>query len=179
MQLSAGGQGAVVHVHEVEADRGQLGPEAADGGCVAAPTEHLQSGLWIVVLDDFGPGATPVDSAADPQVGIGFEVAYIAGVAALLGDDPTGVAVDVHPDHGAAPLTAASALRLDQYVARQESGPDHQLRWRVEDVSLQQPNSLALPVAEIIAHSNSLPQESTHRAGPVSGAVLLFDLEAA
>lgn len=144
---------------EVDADRGQLGPEAADGGCVAAPTERLQSGVRIVVRDDLGPSVTPAESAADPHVGIAFEVAYIPGVAALLGDDPTSLAVDVHPDDRAAPLPSPSTLRLDQHVTWQKPGPNHELRWRIEEVPLQQPNALALPYAGIVAHSNSLPQE--------------------
>ena len=98
---------------EIEPHRHEFRSESADSGSVATTAERIQPGLRVVVVHGLRPSRPPVASDANPQLRIRFQIQDVRGMPALLGNDPTCVPVDQHPDDVAPLFAAKSPLRLD------------------------------------------------------------------
>jgi hypothetical protein len=68
---------------------------------------------WVVVRHHVGGSGTPPAAELDPDARVGLNVAHVAGVAAVLGDDPAGVAVERASDGRAPRLAAVASSRLE------------------------------------------------------------------
>jgi hypothetical protein len=161
---------AIVSLSKVEADRCEVGPNRR--------TAAAWLGLPKVSKRACGSSSTTWARArrqgathADAYIGIRVEIADIAGVAAVLGYDPAGRPLPMHPDHVSPALTRSSPPRLDQHVSRQEPCPSQQLHRRIEQVALEEPDSSAPPFASLV-HSPMLVDagSSPERAGELAEA---------
>jgi CBS domain-containing protein len=142
----------------------QFGTEPTNGGGVAAPSEGVEPGLRVVLVDDAGVGRPPAAADADANIGMGGEIADVAGVAAVFGDDPPGFAFEAKPDDIAPPLPASAPCRFDQDMARTQTGPHEELDRRVEEIALEEPDP---PAFAVRVHTVMLPQR---QAGEVESA---------
>lgn len=119
--------------------------------------EGVETVVRIIVGDDDGTRRSPTTSDADPHVRIGLQVLYVTRVLSVLGDDPPGAVLDVHPYDGAPPLARAPAVGLEEHVARHESGPHNGLDRRVEDIALHESHPSPLPNIPGTAHPATMP----------------------
>jgi hypothetical protein len=67
----------------------------------------------------------------DTHIGVLFDVANIASMSALLGNDPTDSARNMHSDDGMAPLAGPVSDGLDENVSAQESHPRSNAHGRI------------------------------------------------
>ena len=72
---------------QIDADRGEFGAEPADAVDVLG-REVLEAGVDVVVVDEARGASLPAAAEVDSHVGLGVEVADVAGSAAVFGDDP-------------------------------------------------------------------------------------------
>jgi hypothetical protein len=128
---------------------------------VTAPTETLQTSLWVIVLDQLAVCLMPPTSETNLHVRLSLEVSYVPGMAPLLRDDPTCAVVEVDAHHCAPSLASPSAARLDQGVTGQHTNPGKQLHRRLEEISLHQQNALPASCATRV-HDPSTPTSRTH-----------------
>ena len=138
---------------EVEPNGEQVGAEAPNVGGVHRPTEGIESRFGVVSRNDLGVCVPPLAPEADADVRIRGDVVYVAGVAPVLGDDPAGRVLDVHPHDGAAPLSRLPSDALDQDVARHEPRSHRELCRRVHEIPLKEANVLPLALRAVTAHS--------------------------
>lgn len=143
-------------VGEVDADGGQIGSKAADGRGMTATTERVESRVRIIAIHDVRSCRTHAASVTDSYGGVGRQVAHVAGMAALLGNDPSCRTIDVDPDHGAPRPLRPPTGRLEDHVARCESEPGHHLHRWVDQVALQQSDTLAPSHRSLVTHASSL-----------------------
>ena len=118
----------------------------------AASVERVEPGLRIVVVEDARASGAPLAVHADPDVGIRFEVAHVAGMSAELGDHPTDVALDVHADDGVTRLAGAPAGGLDDHEPRHQAAPHRGLRRWVHEMALDPLETPPLLRCRIVAH---------------------------
>src|SRR6266540_7395213 len=78
-------------LRQVEADGQKVGTKSTDVRRVAWPAERLEPRLWIIIRHDLGAGATPFPAHADAYLRVALDVAHMACVTALLGDDSSHV----------------------------------------------------------------------------------------
>src|SRR5437660_8779 len=102
------------------------------------------SSVRVVVFHDRGDTVEPYGPEAtthpDPNPGIRFDVAHIAGASPMLGDDPKGVAFQPLA-YGSAPKASRVAARSLEDGDAEWKNPQRQQRFdrRVEDVALERP----------------------------------------
>src|SRR5205085_11845455 len=108
------------------------------------------------------------------------EVPDVAGVPALLGGDPDGVALDLAPDDGTATRARRAPDGLDEHVPRHQARPDTELDRRVGDVLLQEPGAATASGDSVVGivgrHRWSPLTESNRRPSPYHGDALPTEL---
>ena len=90
----------------------------------------------------------------------------------MLSDDPASAAHDVHPYDRSASLSGPASYGLDQDMAMHETQSHDQLHWGVEEVALDEPNSLTLAFVIAAAAHERLPQPSAATNGPLGCCVI-------
>src|SRR5206468_4043805 len=83
---------------EVERDADKICAEPPNVGRMDRPFERVQARMRIVVRDGTSACWAPAAAEPHPDIRIHLDVANVPGVRPVLGDDPTGRALDVHPD---------------------------------------------------------------------------------
>lgn len=119
---------------------------------MAAAPERVKPGMRIVTGDHFGSRWMPAASDPHAHCGVCLKVADVPRVIAVLGDDPTRLALDVHPANRHAPSASTPSPRLDQHMSGDETKPCEHLHGRVERVSLKGTYSPALARCWITVH---------------------------
>jgi hypothetical protein len=132
IEIDPYGQGARAHSH------GGLQAEAAPA---AGATKDAGALLGVVVVQDVRGSGTPArarQAAPDAHPGVGLDVLHVLGAAALLRDDPEGVALKAIADRSHAQPSSASARRLQESVAgRRDPQRERELVERVDHRSLE------------------------------------------
>jgi hypothetical protein len=84
--------------------------------------EVLEAGVDVVVVDEARGASLPAAAEVDSHVGLGVEVADVAGSTAVFGDDPQhGVGLAGDADDGSARATGAPTRGLEHGVMAQQA----------------------------------------------------------
>src|SRR5438270_7732648 len=122
---------------------------------MALVTEGVESRGRVIVVLDSRDGAMPFSLQAHLNLWSRFEVPHVAGVAALLGDDPQGSAVAGAAHNGAPGLPALATNGLLQSMTPRQAEPGRSFDRGVEQIALDQPRASSR--ASVVSHPTVLP----------------------
>ena len=118
----------------------------------------------VIVVFDSRDGGMPLPLQAHPNPWCRFEVAHIAGIATLLGDDPQGGAGAGVADNRATGLPALASNGLQKSMTRRQAEPGHGFDRGVEQIALDEP--CASTRAGVVSHPIVLPGSTIRVASP-------------
>jgi hypothetical protein len=110
---------------------------------VKRTAEPIETGFGIITGEDTRRRRLPAPTETHSDTGLGFQVAHVAGVPSLFGNDPAGGAHSVQTDDIAAPAARPASGGLEKDIARCQPGPNGELHRRIQDVPLEKPNAAA------------------------------------
>jgi hypothetical protein len=131
-------------VVEVDPDREQLGSHRADDRAVQPVADPALTLARVVVSEQVRGPRAPASGGEHAHAGARDDVADVARLAPVLGDDPERPSVEPVPDRGAARLAARAPCRLEHGPAPDEAERHRPLHEGIDRVPAERRREAAL-----------------------------------